>query len=361
MSVVALVLVLVSMSLVPAGGVSPARVVGHVPTPPSPVAGTDGRTHLVYEVVLRNVGGSAIGVSRVEVRGLSTLDGAAVDRRLFHRADGTYGRVLPAGGTGTLLLDVTLPSGAEVPAVLRHRIDAGREITVKSTVDRPTPLRVGPPLRGANLAVFGCCGPPFGHRRAAYHGHLAQRYAVDLVRMDDALNTFAGDPSVNANYFGYGDTVTAVAGGRVLAVRDGVAENVPPRLPDVPDAQALGNVVIQDLGAGRTAAYAHLRPGSVAVRPGDRLVPGQVIGAVGNSGASFQPHLHFQVTDRPGLPSGLAAEGVPFVFERLRLDGRITGFDGPPTGWVREPASPPYVRTGEYPLSGDVLAFPEMW
>ncbi|GIJ47551.1 peptidase M23 [Virgisporangium aliadipatigenens] len=352
-------LVLVLLSLAHPGGAPPSQVVAHIPTPPSPVTGTDGRTHLVYEVLLRNLGRSPVGVTRVAVHGLSTVDGAEVDRLLFHRANGTFGRVLPPGDTGTLLLDVTLPPGTRTPAVLKHRIDAGARLTVRSTVDRRAPVRVGPPLGGGNLAVFGCCGPPFGHRRAAYDGFVAQRYAVDLVRMDGALNMFAGDPTVNANYFSYGDPVSAVAPGRVLAVRDGVAESVPPRLPNVPDEQALGNMVIQDLGGGRTATYAHLRPGSITVRPGDLLVPGRTLGEVGNSGRSFQPHLHFQVTARPGLPSGLAAEGVPFVFERLQLDGRITGIDGPPAGWVREPASPPAVRTGEYPLNGDVLAFPE--
>lgn len=45
--------------------------------------------------------------------------------------------------------------------------------------------------------------------------------------------------------------------------------------------------------------HAHLRNGSVLVCPGDRVRPGDVLGGVGNSGASLQPHLHFQVMDTP--------------------------------------------------------------
>ncbi len=43
------------------------------------------------------------------------------------------------------------------------------------------------------------------------------------------------------------------------------------------------------------ALFAHLRCGSLRVRPGDSVRAGEQIGAVGNSGISIQPHLHFQI------------------------------------------------------------------
>ncbi|MFF9898539.1 M23 family metallopeptidase [Streptomyces longispororuber] len=73
--------------------------------------------------------------------------------------------------------------------------------------------------------------------------------------------------------------------------------------------RVLGNHVILDLGGGTYAAYAHLQRGSLAVRPGDRVRAGQVIGRCGNSGNSSEPHLHFQLMDSPDLE---AARGVPF-------------------------------------------------
>jgi murein DD-endopeptidase MepM/ murein hydrolase activator NlpD len=38
----------------------------------------------------------------------------------------------------------------------------------------------------------------------------------------------------------------------------------------------------------------------------------QVLGLLGNTGDSFVPHLHFEVTNSPKLLSG---EGVPYVFD----------------------------------------------
>ena len=64
-------------------------------------------------------------------------------------------------------------------------------------------------------------------------------------------------------------------------------------------AQYGGNHVVQDLGNGNFAFYAHLKTGTVNVKPGDRLSTGQVLGSVGNTGNSSAPHLHFHVMSTP--------------------------------------------------------------
>jgi hypothetical protein len=76
---------------------------------------------------------------------------------------------------------------------------------------RKRPLRIGPPLRGEKLAVLGCCGAVRGQRRALIEVDrrlsLAQRYAIDVVRVDDRLHqlqTFAGDPTSNESYLIFG-------------------------------------------------------------------------------------------------------------------------------------------------------------
>lgn len=67
---------------------------------------------------------------------------------------------------------------------------------------------------------------------------------------------------------------------------------------------------------------AHLRPGSVVVAVGDQVKAGQLLGQVGNSGNSIEPHLHIgavrgrYIYDRPhdeGAPAGL--EPVPLLIE----------------------------------------------
>lgn len=375
LTAVGLVLIASGVVAAPAGAgpLAPPPLAVKVLAAPQPLPATDWRAHLVYEILLRNETDHAVRLDRVEVRAvtiLAVLDGDAIERRLFRFTDDAFSRTLPPGGSGMLLLDVTLAPGARVPTRLDHRFGVatgdGDGVTTftgaRTTVERREPLRVSAPLRGGSIAVFGCCGPPFGHRRARVELdgriYLAQRYAVDLVRMDAALNTNAGDPTRNESYYIFGAAVMAAAPGRVLAVRDGVPENTPPAFPpDLGDNDVLGNFVLQDLGGGRTAVYAHLSTGSVRVRPGDRLDRGQVLGQVGNNGNSFQPHLHFQVTDAPGLPFGLTANGVPFVFDRFRLDSRVAGFDTFPPAPVRIPVPPPHRRAGMYSLTGDIVTF----
>ena len=76
-----------------------------------------------------------------------------------------------------------------------------------------------------------------------------------------------------------------------------------------------GNHVILDCG-GVYPLYAHLRNGSVRVRPGQTV-------AAGNSGASLQPHLHFQVMNSPD-PFPLFQNLLPFALlaARCKRDGQ---------------------------------------
>ena len=60
-----------------------------------------------------------------------------------------------------------------------------------------------------------------------------------------------------------------------------------------------GNHVILDIGGGHYVLYGHLKQGSLRVRPGEQVRRGQVLGQVGGSGNSGEPHLHLQIQDKP--------------------------------------------------------------
>ena len=68
-----------------------------------------------------------------------------------------------------------------------------------------------------------------------------------------------------------------------------------------------GNHVIIHHDDGTAAFYAHLRKGSLRVEVGQRVVAGDPLGEVGNTGNSSEPHLHAHLMDRvdPGAAAGL--------------------------------------------------------
>jgi murein DD-endopeptidase MepM/ murein hydrolase activator NlpD len=67
----------------------------------------------------------------------------------------------------------------------------------------------------------------------------------------------------------------------------------------VASSTGYGLHVVLDHGHGLSSLYAHLS--RVAVADGDAVAAGEVIGAVGSSGNSTGPHLHFEIR-RDGLP-----------------------------------------------------------
>ncbi len=109
-----------------------------------------------------------------------------------------------------------------------------------------------------------------------------------------------------------------------------------------------------NLGDGVYAFYAHLQPGSIQVKAGDKVRRGQVLGLVGNSGNSTEPHLHFQLSD---ANSPLGCEGLPYALSTFEVEGRIPSLQGDKLAWT--PFATPEQRQAEMPTENVVVRFPE--
>jgi hypothetical protein len=352
-----------------------------VVSPPAPVIGTDILRHLAYEIVVQNTSGKRIRLEQMVVRDakdhrvVQTFDAGEIKAVTFRYGKATIARtrtVAPRSSV-VMILDVTTRVLFDLPETIEHRFTSvplvkDKEPEKSVTVGAPTtpgggdPTRLSPPLQEEELAVLGCCGAPLAHRLAVMDLgsgiQVAQRFAIDFIQTNDQLASFAGDPLLNENYFIYGDELRAVAPGTVVATRDGVAENVPGSLPaGIGVDDAAGNFVTIDIGNEEFALYAHLQPGSLTVQPGDAVTTGQIIGRVGNSGNSSEPHLHFHLMDGAGGSSGLNADGVPYVFDAFRIEARISGLDLVPPSLVRERPPLPMQRVDQLPLNGDVVSF----
>jgi peptidase M23-like protein len=230
-------------------------------------------------------------------------------------------------------MDVPRSSPKDVPAAIEHTVTVAlppglpvptsiTEQSAPTKVDRRAPVVLSPPLEGDQwIAVGSCCNGP--HRRSIQAIDdglwLSQRFAIDFNRLspDDHLAT--ADPTQNESWPTYGQPVLAVADAKVVQAVDQYDNQVPGETVGITLENADGNHVILDLGGGRYAFYAHLKPGSVSVKKGETVKRGQQLAETGNTGSSTGPHLHFHVMDRP---SALRANGLPYVFDRFTLDGQ---------------------------------------
>ena len=181
-------------------------------------------------------------------------------------------------------------------------------------VDLTFPLGSGTYLvvNGGSQALTNAhLGTLEGERFAPYRG---QSYGVDLVRINRVGLRVPGLlPADPAAYFIYGDPVLAPCRGRVLFAEDGAADMPPPQADR---AHMAGNHVILECGSV-WIVLGHLQRGSVAVHVGEITELGHVIGLVGNSGNTGEPHLHVHA-QRPGSTiAPLSGEPVP-----IRLGGR---------------------------------------
>jgi hypothetical protein len=311
-------------------------LVADVLAPPHAVPGSDGRTHLVYEIRIANVTNTRIALRQIAVldapRGatLATLGAEAIGGRLsLGGRRGSEASRLEPFQFGVVFMHVALERSAAIPAALAHIVDAAIEqpktdvsmrLADTSVVSAQAPV-LGAPLRGRGyVAGDGCCDS-IRHVRAllALNGafYLAQRFAIDWEQIDEQGRILRGEPKDVRSYHIYGASVLAVADATVVAARNDLADQVPGKLPEgLPIDEVDGNFAILDVGGGAYALYAHMQPGSVRVRPGDRVRRGAELGKVGNTGNSQEPHLHFQLMD---APSALAANGIPYVFDAFQV------------------------------------------
>jgi Peptidase family M23 len=347
---------------------------------PVPFMGSDGHLHLVYELGMTNFSSAEIAVEKVEVISegatLQTLDTAAVAGRLQPAGQRDSTGTLAKGTQALLFLNVTLAPGAKVAVDLSHRVslrvDAAppghqefSETGGTTTVDRQAVASIGPPLRGAHYISADSCCDATRHTRAALpvNGRVwvAQRYAVDWEQTDAGGRIYAGPREKLESYAIFGQPVLAVADALVVSVIDGEPEQTPGKYPtNIALDKADGNCVILDLGGHRYALYAHMQPGSIKVRSGEKVHLGQVIGLVGDTGNSIVPHLHFQVT---GGTSSLSSNGLPYEISEFQVTGATAGtkaFDEAESNGTPLPVTPvvpPKAVKQAMPLDQLIISF----
>jgi len=380
---------------VTAGQAASAQTSAHSGFPVDIVAGpaprlvhASGHPWLLYELHVTNFAPLAVNLTEVEVLGdskvLLTYSGQALQKIAIPveelstaaspPSSSSNGQTIGPGHAAILFVNVELPDDAAVPVELRHRFSvsvtrSNGEVIQTTVTGVVVPIIkdsvpvVSAPLRGKGWIAFNALGAA-DHRRSlnAVDGRerIPQRFAIDWMQLGPDGKLFHGDTKSNASYYGYGAEVLAVADGQVSDMKDGLEENAGSterRNRVVTLDNVLGNYIILDLGHSRFAVYAHLRPGTLMVKLGDRVKAGQVLARLGNSGNSDAPHLHFQLVDGN---SGLAAEGIPYELASFIHLGFAEDEDALEAGqpWRSTNPAPAAQRSREFPSDKQVVDLP---
>ncbi len=313
---------------------------------------------ILHNTAIINDGEAPVELGEVAIELMQ--GGRVVDQRLLGVDELTRNAAGSAGIQQAGLLDVLafqfggpalLPENTKLSGDLT--LDAGEAVLISSQIfafrgGRDT-LRVranGDAAQG-QIAIrtgasktqfsFPLHGVWFNGSGASFHTHHRwtpmEEFAFDLIRVDANGSSHQGDGTRFTDYFAYGQPVHAAAAGRVAyvvvdEVEDPTAMQQPgetieayfERLQQEQFARIArgapgigGNQVFIDHGNGEFSFYGHLQAGSVLVNVGDNVERGAHIGAVGSSGNSTEPHLHFHVCNNA---DPLMCAGIPVQWDR---------------------------------------------
>lgn len=343
---------------------------------PEPVT-VDGRTSLLYELHLINFAKEPLTLRRISVlddqrQTLAAIEGDALSHAIGRtdRPDEALRTQWSPGIDAVVYLSVPLKGRVAQPLRLIHRATydkAGAEpgtaaVDGAALIVQPiNTSELGPPLRGGPWVAIYDARWERGHRRVLYavNGavHVPGRFAIDWIRVGPHGGFARGDGKLPSQWLGYSADVLAVTDAVVASIGDGVAEAsslAEGMAHKVPLENAAGNYVALDLGDGRFAFYEHLKPGSIAVKPGEHVQRGQVIGKLGFTGESTGPHLHFHVSDANAT---LAAEGLPYGLDHFRVLGTYPTIDAFAQGQPWQALQATNLRQNEFPAPLSVVDF----
>ena len=329
-----------------------------------PFLGSDQRFHVSYDLQLTNASRVPATLERIDVvdgrdpaRVVATFSGRQLVDPTCPPGDCNRLRILPSADapdaaippqeSRAVFVDLVFDSPTQVPeAVLHHLYGTGAASPPASTatpldylvapfdISAGTPRVIGPPVKGKNwIALNGCCDIGWPHRTSlsSLNGKLgnSQRFAIDWKQVNDKGEMYVGDRTRNESYVDYGSPIYAVADGTVVATLDTEEANPPGVLPAADPVLAAkltianvdGNHIVQDIGRGAFAMYAHLLKGSLTVKVGDQVKKGDKIAELGNTGNSNASHMHFQLMNGPSL---FEADGIPYVIDEFTYRGQIS-------------------------------------
>jgi Peptidase family M23 len=202
---------------------------------------------------------------------------------------------------------------AGTSASFLFRAVEGRKPPETPPIDLAAPIK-GNDLRiangGSNILV-NAHADTLDPSVARHRDWFGQSYGIDIVAIRPVgMTSDSLQPVDPARYAIFGRAVHAPCNGTVIATRND-RPDMP--VPQVDREVMTGNFVTLRC-AGADVVMAHLQRGSVAVKLGDALKTGDLIGRVGNSGLSDEPHLHMHAQTPGTAAAPHSGRPIPILF-----------------------------------------------
>lgn len=142
-----------------------------------------------------------------------------------------------------------------------------------------------------------------------------QKNAFDLIITDENHKSHRTDGSKNEDYYAFGENITAPCEAEVIYAVDGVKDNTPGTANPM---YVPGNSVLLKTASNEYMLMAHFKQGTIKVKQGEKVKPGQLIAQCGNSGNSSEPHLHFHIQHTEDFNEAI---GIKCFFNKLLVNG----------------------------------------
>lgn len=167
------------------------------------------------------------------------------------------------------------------------------------------------PFKGILFVSNGGRNPETNnHVRPPDQGPQNQLYAYDFRTENTETLKILEDFPV------YGKDVLAPGDGVITQVIDG---SIDVQVGERDRSVGIGNAIIIDHQNGEYSLICHFRHNSIKVKVGDKVKQGQVIGLCGNTGNTFQPHIHFNLQDGPLMHK---AQALPAQFRKIIVNDK---------------------------------------
>ena len=226
-----------------------------------------------------------------------TAAGSAADSVPYVDADGHRALVVNDGAGWFALIGIPLSAPVGI-----------RQITVRVRGPDGAARRIGFTVAAKRYASQSLQVPP---KQVDLSADDLARVASERGKIDRALNHWSSRqpdtlllaqpvPGVRSSSFGlrrvFNGESRSPHSGMDIAAPSGTAVLAPAagQVVDIGDYFFTGNTVVLDHGRGFFSMYCHLS--AVDVRPGQQVVAGARIGAVGMTGRATGPHLHWALS-----------------------------------------------------------------